>query len=66
MSTAFDVVYSLSEPVLVLVISNTQTDLDGLSVGATKAVMSKHRILIAALPDAGTSMPPDLLAELEE
>ena len=46
---AFELIGDLSEPVLVVAISNGKTNLDGLYEGAKRSAILKHRVIIAIL-----------------
>jgi uncharacterized protein (DUF58 family) len=46
---AFEIVCEFAQPALVIVISNDEANLDGLSEGAKKARISNHQVIVAIL-----------------
>jgi uncharacterized protein (DUF58 family) len=61
---AFERACSLSEPVLVFVISNGTANLDGLYEGARNAGMSNHRVVLAILSSPSKASPIERLSGL--
>ena len=62
---AFERVCSLSEPVLVFVISDGAVNRDGLYEGARNAAISNHRVVIAIVSQFGRASPIERLSGLE-
>jgi uncharacterized protein (DUF58 family) len=62
---AFQIVCRLSEPVLVIAVSDGETNLEGLCEGARQASMLNHRVVIAILVRSGRTVSAEWLSDIE-
>jgi uncharacterized protein (DUF58 family) len=62
---AFEIICTLREPVLVIVISDGETNLDGLVEGAKKARTANHKVVLAVLEVPEQAERIEILSDLE-
>jgi uncharacterized protein (DUF58 family) len=62
---AFEIVCTLPEPVLVIVVSDGETNLDGIAEGARNARRLNHQVVLAILSAQAPTERIDMLSDLE-
>jgi hypothetical protein len=63
---AFEIICTLPEPVLVIVISDGETNLDGLAEGAQNARTLNHRVVVTIVVEPDQDARDEILSHLRD